>query len=492
MKFDYDGVTIDFDISPEQLDTVLQRFRDYDGTQDAKNAFITGIKDDLHHVFESGVKMSKEDYEKVKDTINIEKFVLVAILKTLEPRLIELEAKERSEQTRVLFGKDTHLTTFTEKTASKLQRSNIVGQLQIVMDEHGEPSIVDDSGHTFTDAIKSGPNYKNLDMVLMEAIGTAIEAQYKNGHRGRFAIARREFVDFLGVELPKPPKKVLDFIVRGGMETPEEELTEDAKKLKGTIIRHYSYWVEIVKLDHAGMLPTPNGSSYKALHFIGYDREYDAIVLESDYYEAMFEYLDKKKIESKAKKNDESVYKIEQVEHKLKGKLASVKNKITVEVVHIILERIVQRGNTPDAVLYPHYRYKNKRQITIDIGYGDLMTNSYQLRTQLNGKYQKNSKLILDRAIFGNEKTKKNYYIEHSTKRDGVKDTYKEYIPFLEYVINEYTVFKKAYKNFKIICDPIDMKETKKRPLKYGIHITHEGINGEYKNNPELLPPTIE
>ena len=286
---------------------------------------------------------------------------------------------------------------------------------------------------------------------------------------------------------------MLDFINRGGMEAPEEELDEEAKKLKTRIQKHYTYWAEIDKLDRAGMFETPTGT-FKALHFRGYNSTTDEIIIESPYYEELFKYLDTVRISSEAMKNDKPVFEdLELVAHLIKGSIVSVRNKATVETVKIILERIKQNGIEPDATRKKHYKYKNKKQIRIDIGYADLMRNNNRLFIQLAkpGITTTSKRNILQRAIFGNEKTKDKYYDEYIERRDGEQFIRKHEISYLEYVIREHTAFRQCFCNFHIECDPISLTKIKRNPRKYGIHITYEGISGDYKDTPALLPPMI-
>lgn len=402
------------------------------------------------------------------------------------------------EVARIIYDRDTHLTNITHKDMAKKHRQVIAGQLQFVSDLKGNLTIVADDDLNLSDALAKRNTFANINGELLDAIGTGVEEKYKQGHRGEFRIRRKNFEEYLNVELPAPPPDVLDFIVRDGMTAPEEKLTEEEKKLKKRISKHYSYWEEITKLDHAGMLKTPTGT-YKALVFKGYDKQTDDIILESPYYENVFKYLENNKIQSTTKKDDKPIYSIEQVAHIRKGSINSVRNKATVETVNIIIERLFQQNKQASAKKNPNYKYKDKKGIKLDIGYGDLMRNNNKLLYQLyttddNGQLKEVSsaskRKILERVIFGNEKTQ--YYVTKTTRRDGETEEYKQGITYLEYVINEHTVIKDYFHNFSIKCDPISLNSIKKNPRKYGIHIRHEGLNGEYHDNPLLLPPVIE
>ena len=408
----------------------------------------------------------------------------------------------------VYLSKDTYLTNPTKKGGAGKDLRQIPGQLRYEWTPDGaiilDIKAMQETGKLTREVAKRS-GYTDVNIVLFYGIGTAIEAVYKHSaERGEtmpnnIALPRTGVASYFNKQVLKPTPEILSFINQGGMTVEDNKLMQEEKDLKKEIQRHYMFWVDLLALNQLGVLPAPTGS-YLSFIFKGYNAVDDTIICESPYFEDV--YRDLYNNQRVIIKKDDKEYKKPEVSQLVKPSIYNeyqdASKRPAVETIFIIDERLAELGVKKK--VKPGHVSKNKKDITFKISYADLMKNNKELRAQIapikctdkeNGKTieKKTStqsvRTILDRMVNGTRIYKRTYQ-----KKDGT--TEKKTISYIEYLIDNYTVFNDYYFNFKIECDPVKLIEIRKHPKTYGIHITFEGINTDYEDNPTLSAPIVE
>ena len=245
----------------------------------------------------------------------------------------------------------------------------------------------------------------------------------------------------------------------------------------------------MIKLDYAvGYVGTEEGI-YKAFNFRGYNLKNDYIECDSPHLFQVF-----KELKSKSRQTDDG-HDFLEVSHAVRGSLYGNKNVSADEVLRVIVNGIVTRGvSTPDAKLYPKRNYKNKNQFTYGkIYYSTIIDRCESLKKVFSmEKGTKASseikKTYLERAIgtnssirYFNENKK---YLNKPTK-DKTFDM--KLAPTLIQLLDSKTDFNKRLVNFRIEIDPISLKTLSRD----GIKIQWDGLNGDYVNDPDIIPAFI-
>lgn len=168
-------------------------------------------------------------------------------------------------------------------------------------------------------------------------------------------------------------------------------------------------------------------------------------------------------------KNDRPMWSILGVSFLGKGNRASAKNKITIQVAEYLTVKLHQHGNRSDATRNPGKTYKDKRRVTCEVSYNDIILNCPRLSEAIE-KSPNRTTQILQRSILGpnfnDNKRSKNYHPQTLIE---------------EYLQKYFTVFE-YWKDLKIKVAPVSVKT-----LDNKIVFTHHGYNGDFKN-PLNLP----
>ena len=422
--------------------------------------------------------------------------LFVKFIRGLGIDLIFTEDSKKKETKSVLYGKDVGVSLITEDTARKQFKDlSLLRQQRWEPQEDGSIAIVCDYGETeFSKAISKKANHQGYNTFLLTAIGNGIEQIINESRDARelLSIPRSGLQDFIGETIRVPDEQIIDFIKAGRAPQTEEE-----KKLCDKILKSYSFWVELINLEKAGVIETEDGI-YTIFQFDHYDKENDAIVCGSPYLREVYKRIYDNPILGKLA-HDEPSYKIYKTSPALiKGTYYKIRNETTKQIVEEIIYRISRRGVESDAQKKKHYNYQNKRQISMIITYQSLIKECPLLKKKLTDKIIKKNgteaepdsnykRTVLNRAIFGET------YPTKSKNESGGRDMTTEASKrnkcdsLIEEIFREHTDFYKAYVNFKIKADPISLKNLSKT----GIRITHDGKSGEYRNNPELHSPEI-
>lgn len=389
----------------------------------------------------------------------------------------------------VVYDKNTGIPIITEKKAHKQIRSlAIPGQLRYELHEDGSLSIVgDEENNTIKKALKNKKNKQGYNVFLLETIGAGIEQVYKEGASGTISIPREGLQKCLGTTIRKPPKEVIDFILSG-----KEPKTDKEKALYSDIMKSYSFWVDLLNLTKAGTLKTKDGL-FVIFSFEGYNETEDTIECNSPYLRHIYEDIYAHPILG-PKKNNEPVYTIYKTSSPLiKGSFYTIKNDITKEIIEEIMRRLSERGSVSDSKYNSHYNYKDKRRVSVKITYKSLIEHCPLLYQKLNEKITKKDgtleepdaqykRVILSRAIFGETRPGKKSKTKsaEAQKRDLEESLIKS-------ILKEHTTLFDYYVNFNVITDKISLKALNRT----GITVTHNGISGEYQDNPTLHYPEV-
>lgn len=403
---------------------------------------------------------------------------------------------KQTETTSVLYRKDTGVSIITEDKAHKqLKDLALLRQQRFEQRDDGSVEIVCDYADTeFSKAVKKKKSHQGYNTFLLTAIGNGIERIITESRDARelISISRTGLQEFIGEPIRKPNEQIIDFIKAGRAPQTEEE-----SKLLNDIKKSYSFWVDLINLEKAGVIETEEGI-YTIFQFDHYDKENDSIVCGSPYLREVYRRIYDNPIEGKIT-NDAPLFRIYQTSPALiKGTYYRIKNDTTKQIVEEIIYRISRRGVASDAQMKKHLNYKGKRQVTMIITYQSLINECPLLKKKLTENVIKKDgteaepdarykREILNRAIFGETVPKKTK--NESGGRDMTAEANKknQYDSQIEYIFREHTDFYKAYVNFRIKADPISLKTLSKT----GIRITHDGKSGEYQDNPSLRPPEV-
>lgn len=421
---------------------------------------------------------------------------------------IKNESPTKAAPTTISYGKSTGISIITEEKRHNQIRSlalsgkrTLPGQQRYELHEDGSFEIVVDNEMSLSEPVSidettiakalMNKNPQGYDVGLLRAVGAGIEQIIKDGESesvGRIAIPREGLQSFLNRRIRKPTQEHLDFIL--ARKAPK---TDREKELYDEIIKSYSFWVDLINLSKAGTYKTKDGI-FLIFVFHGYNEKNDTIECDSPFLRHVYEEIYSQPILG-VMKNNKIPYTIYRTSAPLiKGSLYNdIQNEITKEIIEAIIIIMSKRGTKSDAEIKKQYNYQDKKKITINISYQSLIKMCPLLQQKLTEKVIKKDgteaepdagykRTILNRAIFGET------YPGKKTRSMSNKATKRnEFDSLIEYAFHEHTGYYESYANFSIKAAPISLKALNRT----GIKITHEGIRGEYKNNPSLHSPEI-
>lgn len=204
------------------------------------------------------------------------------------------------------------------------------------------------------------------------------------------------------------------------------------------------------------------GTFYRVFLFEGYDSKLNVLTFSSPYFYKIITEALQNPIR-KTRKDGSVMWEVPGVSSLMKPSIVSARSKPTTEIIATLLRGLKQRGNTPNAKLYPHKTFKDEDLIEYKISFKTLIQRIPLIMELLEYTKPSNKTVLLQRYFCGsNYKTR---------MKNG-----KGYI--LEEYIEKYTFIKEYYKDFKITFKPPTAAT-----LSEEIIIHHHGINGDFKKN---------
>ena len=408
-------------------------------------------------------------------------------------RILRIDEEEQAEPVKksvqVLLNEKTALSIISdEKIRKSIKGLALPGQMYWDFDEDGSGSVAIPAESQIKKVLNQKKDTQGYNVVLLQTIGTGIEAVYKLGNcsdEQTVHIPRVGLQNHLGIKIRKPKKEDIDFLLRN-----RAPKTDAEKKQYQDIQKSYPFWIELVNLSKAGTMQTKDGF-YTVFNFEGYNEAEDTIDCSSPFLFHAYMDVYNNAIEGPRKNNEISYKIVKTVPPVVKGSLYTLKNKNSVEIIEELLYRLADRGTQADAKWKPHYNYKDNKKITIKVTYKDLIKSCpalhhcfYDPITKKDGTTSEPDaqyrRMVLKRAVFGENKlTKKAKKTESTTKRENTS--------LIEAVLRDHTTLYNYYVDFNIKVDPISMKALNRT----GITITHCGKSGDYQNDPELHSPEI-
>lgn len=395
----------------------------------------------------------------------------------------------------VLIDEKTALSIISDdKIRKDIKKLGIPGQMRWDFDETGSGVIASDQDvqpqeSQIQKVLNQKKDTQGYNIVLLQTIGTGIEAIYQHGQCGdddTVHISRSGLQKHLGIKIRKPKKEDIDFLMLN-----REPKTEAEKKQYQDIMKHYPFWIELINLSKAGTMQTRDGI-FTVFNFKGYNEIEDTIECSSPFlYHAYMElYANPIKLPMR---NNQAHKIIKTVPPVVKGSLYTLKNKQSVEIIEELLYRLADRGTQADAKWKPHYNFEDNKKVTIKVTYKDLLKESscpalhhsfFDPITKKDGTTAEPDtqykRMVLKRAVFGENKlTQKAKKTKTTEKREKTS--------LIETALRDHTTLYSYYVDFDIKVDPISMKALNRT----GITITHHGKSGDYQNDPELHSPEV-
>ena len=327
-------------------------------------------------------------------------------------------------------------------------------QLQFVWDENGDYRItVADEQSSYDEVVKSKTISADCaDTDLLMTLASAVEASYLSNCGYIITVYLPNFAKAMSRQFETDT---------ANKEQNLYDLKNDLNKLENII----GVLVEQQKIQ-------------AAFKIIDLDQKTRELTFASPYLYSLMDILNKDRITSKTKHNNELDYNIKAVSYLISSKINKARNKMTTQVVCYLIANIFQRGVEEDYKKKPKKRYNDKSAVTKSIKYKDIIKNSPRLQEALKTSAPKRRNQILNRAIFGEDFNKP--MKDKTTGKTVIKSTTR-----LEDYIKEYTDAFNYWKDLEIIVEPVTMNS-----LDNSITFIHHGINGDYK--PRFTIPHID
>lgn len=398
----------------------------------------------------------------------------------------------------VLLDENTALSIISDKEIRQnIKNLAIPGQMYWDFDENGSGIVqgTNDNESILKKALNQKKDTQGYNVVLLQSIGTGIEAVYKYGQvqdDDTVYISRTGLQKHLGIKIRKPKKEDIDFLMRN-----REPKTEAEKQQYQNISRNCPFWIDLINLSKAGTMQTKDGF-YTVFNFKGYNETEDAIECSSPFLFHAYMELYQNAILGPKKNNKPSYKIIKTAPPVVKGSLYTLKNKNSVEIIEEILYRLAKRGILSDARNSPHYGYKDDKKIQIKITYKELLKSCPALHHSFFDKITKKDgteaepdaqykRMVLKRAVFGeNKPTKKFNKTERKFEKTEATQE-REQSSLIEAALKKHTTLYRYYVDFEIKVDPISLKALNRT----GITISHRGKSGDYQLEPELHAPEV-
>lgn len=309
-------------------------------------------------------------------------------------------------------------------------------QLQYVWDEDGNYQItLSDEQTAYDELIKNKVvPAECADTDLLMTLAAAVEASYRCNCGYIITVYLPNFARAMGVQFEKDGKAQKMYDLKSKL--------KDLEDIIGIL-------VEQKKIQFA-------------FKIIELDQEKKELTFASPYLYTIMDLLKNDPITTKEKKNNQPKFMIYGASHLISSKINKARNKATTQVVYYLVAQLHQHGIKTDAVRKPQQQHDDKKLITKEITYKDIIKNSPILKESLQQSAPKRRSQILNRAIFGDD---------YNPKLKVPGQT------LIEKYLRDYTDVFKYWKDLNIKVEPVSMKELDNR-----IILTHHGLSSDFED----------